>query len=165
MNQNFLTVPELAQVLGRSLRTVLDMLPQEDLIRGPGGRKGIPPRLVRERLQENGSDYAFRVLAHVNLRGGVGKTVSTISLAVRAAQYGFLTCVLDLDPQGSSSLAFDRIPEEEDPIFYDVWKNPSTRWLGRTETGEGTALPSPLLAWTTASWIRLLPIPPPRKTR
>jgi chromosome partitioning protein len=66
----------------------------------------------------------------MNLRGGVGKTVSTVSLAMRASQYGFHTSVLDLDPQGSSSLAFDRIPEDEDPIFYDIWQNASDMTRG-----------------------------------
>ncbi len=72
----------------------------------------------------------FRVVAHMNLRGGVGKTTASITLATRAAQYGLRTCLLDLDPQGSASLAFDAVPADGDPIFLDVWADP-----GRTLPG------------------------------
>lgn len=42
-------------------------------------------------------------IALYNLKGGVGKTASTINLAYLAAQEGFKTLVWDLDPQGSAS--------------------------------------------------------------
>lgn len=84
----------------------------------------IRPEAVRQFLQGQGVDYKFRVIAHANLKGGIGKTTSAISLATRAAQYGFKTCILDVDPQASASLALDCLPGDEDPIFYDVWDNP-----------------------------------------
>ena len=43
------------------------------------------------------------VLALYNLKGGVGKTASTINLAYLAAADGIKTLIWDLDPQGSSS--------------------------------------------------------------
>ena len=42
-------------------------------------------------------------LAFYNLKGGVGKTASTINLAYLAAKAGYNTLVWDLDPQGSAS--------------------------------------------------------------
>jgi chromosome partitioning protein len=42
-------------------------------------------------------------LALYNLKGGVGKTASTINFAYMAAANGLKTLVWDLDPQGSSS--------------------------------------------------------------
>lgn len=42
-------------------------------------------------------------IAFYNLKGGVGKTASTINLAYLAAQEGLKTLVWDLDPQGSAS--------------------------------------------------------------
>ncbi len=68
--------------------------------------------------------YQPRIIAHITMRGGTGKTTASISSAVRAAQYGFKVCLLDLDPQGSSTLAFQGAPDEGDPIFYDLWQNP-----------------------------------------
>ncbi|MBI5814470.1 MAG: ParA family protein [Nitrospinae bacterium] len=83
------------------------------------------PRAASEAILSNGGvDYSFRTIANLNLRGGIGKTTVSINTATRAAQYGFKTCLLDMDSQGSASLAFDAIPEPGDPIFYDVWQKP-----------------------------------------
>ena len=42
-------------------------------------------------------------IALYNLKGGVGKTASTVNLAYLAAKEGYHTLVWDMDPQGSSS--------------------------------------------------------------
>ena len=42
-------------------------------------------------------------IALYNLKGGVGKTASTINLAYLSAKEGFKTLIWDMDPQGSSS--------------------------------------------------------------
>ncbi|MCG8456262.1 MAG: ParA family protein, partial [Holophagales bacterium] len=76
-------------------------------------------------LGGEGARYDFQVIACSNLRGGIGKTTCAVSLASRAAQYGFRTCLLDLDAQGSASLAFDRSPEDGEPVFYDIWQKPA----------------------------------------
>ena len=142
----FLTIGELAELTGRTPNQIHAVWSENDLAEGTGYTQKIPPKLVREYLNKNGVDYSFRVIAHMNLRGGVGETISTVSLAMRASQYGFHTSVLDLDPQGSSSLAFDRIPEEEDPIFYDILQNASEMTQGSLkEIQEGLfILPSSL---------------------
>lgn len=102
----------------------------ETLIKMPGGKRGIPPQLLRAYLSKKGVDYSFKVIAHINLKGGTGKTTSTISAATRAAQYGFNTCILDMDSQANASLAFDRMPDEDDPIFSDIWQNPTEMVMG-----------------------------------
>jgi len=79
---------------------------------------------VRNFFEYQAADYSFRVLAHINLRGGVGKTTCAVTLATRAKQFGFKTCIIDIDSQASSSLAFNVILEEDDPVFYDVWQKP-----------------------------------------
>ena len=48
----------------------------------------------------------MKVLASYNIKGGVGKTATTINLAYLAAQHGARTLVWDLDPQGATSFTF-----------------------------------------------------------
>lgn len=97
----------------------------EDFISLPGNKKGLPPSVVRRTLEKQGTDYSFRVVAHINLRGGVGKTTCTVTAATRAAQYGFKTCVMDLDMQASASLSFGVVVDEDEPVFCDVWQKPA----------------------------------------
>ena len=47
-----------------------------------------------------------RVLAMYNIKGGVGKTSSAVSLAYLAARAGHPTLLWDLDPQGGSTYLF-----------------------------------------------------------
>ena len=125
-----LTTTELGRLIGQTAQEVAESFDGQALVTAPGGKVCIPPSLVKETLAARGVDYSFRVWAHVNMRGGIGKTISTITAATRAAQYGFKTCILDLDPQASASLAFDCIPADDEPIFYDVWQRPAEMLLG-----------------------------------
>ena len=45
----------------------------------------------------------MRVLAILNIKGGVGKTATAVNLGFLAAQDGFRTLIWDLDPQGAAS--------------------------------------------------------------
>jgi chromosome partitioning protein len=122
-NRNFkylLTADELAQLLGADASEVRNSFDARHLIPLSGNKKGVRPAAVRHYLSRLGFDYPFKVIAHINMRGGIGKTTSTITAATRACQYGFKTCIVDLDPQGSSSLALD----------HDVWQNPGELTMG-----------------------------------
>jgi chromosome partitioning protein len=132
-NHNFkylLTVDGLARLSGANASEVRRFFTAEQLIPLGGNKKGVSPAAVRQYLARAGFAFTFKVIAHINMRGGIGKTTSTITAATRACQYGFKTCIIDLDPQGSSSLALDQMPGEEDPIFYDVWQNPQELTMG-----------------------------------
>tara|TARA_B100000959_G_C14984143_1_gene624828 strand:+ start:494 stop:1459 length:966 start_codon:yes stop_codon:yes gene_type:complete len=120
-----ITLEELAGIFCKNENNFSNNFNNKDILKLPGRKTGISPNSAREFLKNKGVNYSFKVIAHINLRGGIGKTTSAITGATRAAQYGFKTCILDLDMQGSASLAFNLTPSEEDPIFYDVWQNPS----------------------------------------
>lgn len=60
------------------------------------------------------------VLAICNQKGGVGKTTTTISLAGALAEYGRKTLVVDLDPQGSLSIALGVTPNVQVATIYDA---------------------------------------------
>jgi len=122
---SLLTTRELAAKCGVGMGELESRFHPHELVRLNAATNGITPEGVRRYLKEDGVSYHFRVIAHTTMRGGIGKTTSTISTAVRAAQYGFKTCVLDLDPQGSSSMALGAVPADDDPIFYDIWQRPA----------------------------------------
>ncbi|MCX7084966.1 MAG: AAA family ATPase [Methylococcales bacterium] len=48
----------------------------------------------------------MKIVALYSIKGGVGKTSSTVNLAYIAASQGYRTLVWDLDPQGASSYYF-----------------------------------------------------------
>ncbi len=114
-----LQVRELEQALGaKQVKRFL----QQDIVSASNGT--LSPAQVRTFFESLKFTYAKKRIAFINLKGGVGKTTSAISLATRAAQYGYKTCLLDLDSQASATLAFDVEPAADDPIFYDIWQNP-----------------------------------------
>ena len=128
--QYFLTVEELSRLNGQSPKELLSEFDEKKLIKLSHIHTAVPPHMVKDYLQKKGLDYTCRVVAHINLKGGTGKTTSAISTATRAAQYGFKTCVIDMDSQASASFAFGAVPQEDDPIFCDVWQHPRDMVMG-----------------------------------
>ncbi|HVS67893.1 MAG TPA: ParA family protein [Mycobacteriales bacterium] len=61
-----------------------------------------------------------RVITVANQKGGVGKTTTTVNLAASLAQHGLRVLVVDLDPQGNASTAFDVTHSRGSASVYDV---------------------------------------------
>ena len=66
----------------------------------------------------------MRTIAITNQKGGCGKTTTSVNLAAALALKGYRTLLIDLDPQGHTTLGFGIIPENRKHTIYDVMINP-----------------------------------------
>lgn len=121
-----LTPSELAHVVGKSLPAISKHF-RDQTIPLLGRRAGLHPDHVKEYLKKEGVDYSFRVISHLNLRGGCGKTTAAVTLATRAKQYGHKVCILDLDSQASATLTFNIVANPGQPVFVDVFDDPKKK--------------------------------------
>jgi chromosome partitioning protein len=63
----------------------------------------------------------MRSIAVMNQKGGVGKTTTSVNLAAGLARQGRRVCLIDLDPQGHSSLHLGVEAFGQSPTVYDVF--------------------------------------------
>lgn len=65
----------------------------------------------------------MRTIAIANQKGGCGKTTTSVNLAAAFAKSGRRTLIVDLDPQGHSTLGLGHDPETLDKTIYHALTN------------------------------------------
>lgn len=69
---------------------------------------------------ENNETHVPRIIAMANMKGGVGKTTSTICTAIALNKLGRKVEVRDIDPQGSATLWAAKARAAGGPLPFDV---------------------------------------------
>ena len=64
----------------------------------------------------------MKTIIFINQKGGVGKTVSTLSVGAALHRKGYRVLLVDIDPQGDLSTAAGVEPDEDDATIYEVLK-------------------------------------------
>ncbi|MHC4395178.1 MAG: ParA family protein [Planctomycetota bacterium] len=65
----------------------------------------------------------MRIIAVTNQKGGCGKTTTAVNLAAALAEKGRTVLLVDLDPQGHSTLGFGYDPDAMNKTIYDALTN------------------------------------------
>jgi len=115
-----LTPQELADILNITVQGAHHLLKKNDVFsKRKGQGRQVPSSDVRRLFESRGFKYKQQVISVHACKGGVGKTVTALHLAVRANMFGAKVLCVDLDMQGSLSLGFN-VKDSDLPVLMDV---------------------------------------------
>lgn len=98
---------------------------------------------------ENNETNVPRIIAMANMKGGVGKTTSTIGTAIALTRLGRKVEVRDIDPQGSATLWAAKARTAGEPLPFDVRVTNGSPWACRRPTPRHGSSSTPLPASRT----------------
>lgn len=81
----------------------------------------IPSLGIRKLFEERGFEYPKKTISFQIVKGGVGKTSLSFSLALRASHYGARILAIDLDQQGNLTRSFN-IDARDKPVWLNVFR-------------------------------------------
>lgn len=82
--------------------------------------------VIADSLERPFRHETMRTIAVANQKGGCGKTTTAVNLAAAFAERNYSTLLVDLDPQGHSTIGFGYEPDELTTTIYDVLVNTHT---------------------------------------
>ena len=127
MNQDLtyaLSKRELKRMIDKDPTKFKKVQNLEEVLKESGSH--IDPEHVKKIFHQLGVKYTpVKSIAHLNMRGGIGKTTASLNLATRAVQFGFKTCLVDLDPQASATYALFPGMTADHLVAADIWENPA----------------------------------------
>jgi len=121
-----MTLNDFSSITGKTSASLLQEIGRINREKQVFNGRRVSPEQSWLYLKSQGMRSSFKSIAFTSLKGGVGKTISSVTLATRAQQFGFKTAILDMDSQGSSTLALDCRVTDDDPLFIDVWEDPDS---------------------------------------
>lgn len=71
-------------------------------------------------------DYGLRTIAVCNLKGGVGKTTTTVNLGASLARNGKRVLLIDCDPQGNMTAWLRAEPDDGASTLYEILRGQAT---------------------------------------
>jgi len=121
---NNLSPQEMGNILGISIQGVYKILKKQkiDTLASTNRRKYIPPLGVRRLLEDRGFIYPKKNISFQIVKGGVGKTSLSFSLALRASHYGVKILVIDFDQQSNLTRSFG-INARELPVWINLFRD------------------------------------------
>lgn len=123
MEKYLLNATDLANITGKSIAGITKAF--KETSKKVGKRVLLEKKAVQDYLLKQGHNYNFIYSVQVNLRGASCKSSTTTIIASRLASMGYKVAVLDIDPQGSASLALGYLTKDEDDILVDIIQEPN----------------------------------------
>ncbi len=120
-----LTPTDLADILGGiTVQAIYKTLKSHNIPTetSPTKRKLISPAGVRKILEERGFKYPNQIISFQIVKGGVGKTSLSYSLATRAAHYGAKVLAIDIDQQGNLTRSFG-VDARDNAVWLNIYRD------------------------------------------